>query len=343
MDSMYGYMDKFDRAYEIIEAVTDNKLIKLNYQFDTLMMEHAENLKAIELKVLTESGTDDDLTTLYLAEAEEVKEKGKGILSKIIDAIRAFINKIKTTIFGKKPDDFPDKVEVNGNPDEVVKEGNALINAIKNFFSGDHKGLKIAGVGVAAAGTVAAVTLTGSKIASAYKDLSDVVDAGDKVLEGSQNTAKSTDASPEDMDLFKSLLNKLKTTISKAGSMARTLKGSKSKDESSFISKEFADAVDKAVDSGKLLRVHIMLKDAIALDVRVSPGIFSSREAYAKKKLSNLYDEHDGEELKFNKDDWNKNYYLQQMGNVVSNFSKERVNLLRKMAPVVINNMRASK
>lgn len=338
MDSMYGYMDKFDRAYEIIEAVTDNKLIKLNYQFDTLMMEHAENLKAIELKVLTESGTDDDLTTLYLAEAEEVKEKGKGILAKIIDAIRAFINRIKTTIFGKKPDNFPDKVEVDGNPDEVVKEGNALINAIKNFFSGDHKGLKIAGVGVAAAGTVAAVTLTGSKIASAYKDLSDVVDAGDKVLEGSQNTAKNTDASPEDMNLFKSLLNKLKTTISKAGSMARTLIGS---GKSSFISKEFASAVNKAVDSGKLLRVHIMLKDAILLDLG-NPGIFNSREAYAKEKLPNLYDEHDGEELKLNKNDWSKDYFNQQMVILVTNFSKERVDLLRKMAPT-LNSMGAFK
>lgn len=230
MDSMYGYMDTSDHAYEIIEAVTDNKLIKLNYQFDSLMMEHAENLHAIELKVLTESGTDDDLTTLYLAEAEEVKEKGKGILAKIVDAIRAFIRKIKTTIFGKKPDSFPDKVEVDENPDDVVKEGNAIINAIKNFFTGDHKGLKIAGVGAAVAGTVAAVTLAGPKVSAAYKDLSDFVDAGDKALEESQGAAENADVSPEDMNLFKTLLNKLKTKVSKAGSMARALRSPEYKD-----------------------------------------------------------------------------------------------------------------
>lgn len=95
------------------------------------------------------------------------------------------------------------------------------------------------------------------------------------------------------------------------------------------VSKEFA----QAVEAGNLLRVRIMLKDSLLLDPTLV--MFGEREAYAKERLADLYDAHDGEELKLDEGDWNKDYLNQQMVNVVTNFSRERVELLKRMTRVI--------
>lgn len=91
------------------------------------------------------------------------------------------------------------------------------------------------------------------------------------------------------------------------------------------ITKEFIEAVE----SGKTLRVRIMLKDILLVDPTAEK--FGEMESYASSALGNIYDEHDGEILKYDVNGWNEDYLNEQMVEVVNNFSKERVDLLKGM------------
>ena len=91
------------------------------------------------------------------------------------------------------------------------------------------------------------------------------------------------------------------------------------------LTSDFKDAVQ----SGKVTRVRIMLKDSLLLS---SGGEdFMQMLDYAKDQMPALMDEHDGESFR-NPDDWNEEYINEQMVAVVNNFSKERVDLLVRMA-----------
>jgi len=91
------------------------------------------------------------------------------------------------------------------------------------------------------------------------------------------------------------------------------------------ITKEFIEAVE----SGKTLRVRIMLKDILLVDPTAAK--FDEMEAYANSALGNIYDEHDGETLNYDVTGWSEDYLNEQMVEVVNNFSKERVDLLKGM------------
>lgn len=91
------------------------------------------------------------------------------------------------------------------------------------------------------------------------------------------------------------------------------------------ITKDFVDAVE----SGNLLRVRIMLKDILLIDPTAMT--FDEMESYARAKIDNLYDTHDGETLNYDVTGWNEDYLNDQMVAVVSNFSKERIELLKGM------------
>ena len=92
------------------------------------------------------------------------------------------------------------------------------------------------------------------------------------------------------------------------------------------ISNEFKEAVH----SKDVLLVHIMLKDSLLMDPTAAQ--FHERERYASEYLSDLYDIHDGEELVDDINMWDEDYLSQQMVAVVSNFSRERIDLLKRMA-----------
>lgn len=51
----------------------------------------------------------------------------------------------------------------------------------------------------------------------------------------------------------------------------------------------------KAVDSNDTLMTRIMLKDSMLVDLTLNQ--FKERLAYAESKMSDLYDEHDGEQF----------------------------------------------
>lgn len=85
----------------------------------------------------------------------------------------------------------------------------------------------------------------------------------------------------------------------------------------------------EAVGNGKKTRVRIMLKDIMLVDPSLKT--FNEMLTYAKKSLSDLYDEHDGEELISDSTEWDEDYMNQQMVAVVTNFSKERIALLEEI------------
>lgn len=91
------------------------------------------------------------------------------------------------------------------------------------------------------------------------------------------------------------------------------------------ITNEFMEAVQ----SGKTLRVRIMLKDSLLIDPTAKQ--FDEMARYAVEKMGDIYVEHDGEELKFDKAYWSEEYLNRQMVSVIGNFSKERVDLLKAM------------
>lgn len=91
------------------------------------------------------------------------------------------------------------------------------------------------------------------------------------------------------------------------------------------ITSEFMEAVN----NGNRTRVRIILKDIMLVDPTMAK--FDEMLKYAASKMSNLYDEHDDETLKYDRTEWNEAYLNNQMVVVVGNFSKERVELLRNM------------
>ena len=91
------------------------------------------------------------------------------------------------------------------------------------------------------------------------------------------------------------------------------------------FTKEFTDAVEQK----NRLRVRIMLKDAFLLDE--TGNTFDMMEHYAVERVPDLYEEHDGESLLNQPEQWTSGYFNDQMVKVVGNFSRERVALLKKM------------
>lgn len=91
------------------------------------------------------------------------------------------------------------------------------------------------------------------------------------------------------------------------------------------LTKDFMDAVE----SRKIIRVRIMLKDIMLVDPTMK--MFDEMMEYASAKLDNLFDEYDGETLKYDSSEWNEAYLNEQMVVVVNNFSKERIELLRNI------------
>lgn len=90
------------------------------------------------------------------------------------------------------------------------------------------------------------------------------------------------------------------------------------------LSEEFKEAVEQ----DKKTRVRIMLKDSLLVDS--SCAEFDEMFKFAQTAMPDLMDSHDGESFKA-LEQWNEDYLNDQMVAVVNNFSKERIDLLKKM------------
>lgn len=91
------------------------------------------------------------------------------------------------------------------------------------------------------------------------------------------------------------------------------------------ITKSFYDAVN----SNKILRVRIMMKDSLLIDPSFKQ--FSAMEKYATEHIKDFYDEHDGEELNYDESQWTDDYMDRCFVKAMHNFSHERIDHLKKL------------
>lgn len=78
----------------------------------------------------------------------------------------------------------------------------------------------------------------------------------------------------------------------------------------------------EAVKLGNIRRIRIMMKDSILVD----PTFRKFREmANAAASVKGLYDIHDEKGFELNRENWNSEYIDKQVVQLLSNFSKERI------------------
>lgn len=91
------------------------------------------------------------------------------------------------------------------------------------------------------------------------------------------------------------------------------------------ISNEFLTAVEEK----DTLMIKIMLKDSLIVDPTFKE--FDELLDIAEKAIPDIYDEHNGEVFESDISMWNKDYMDEQMVNLLDNFSKERITLLKNI------------
>lgn len=96
------------------------------------------------------------------------------------------------------------------------------------------------------------------------------------------------------------------------------------------------NAFREAVNAGNVRRVRIMMKDSLLVDPTFKE--FNEMEK-ASVSVQGLYDIHDGRKFELNRANWNNNYMDKQMVQLLSNFSKERIQhikeVIRYLNPIV--------
>lgn len=88
------------------------------------------------------------------------------------------------------------------------------------------------------------------------------------------------------------------------------------------------DEFKNAVDTNHKTAIYVMLKNSLTNDTSFRE--FDEMAAYAEEKID-LYQNHDGEVLDNDPTHWTKDYMNQQLAHLVNNFSRERVDLLKRI------------
>ena len=169
---------EFATEFDALEYTADTIFNGLNYKWDLLMMEHDENIAAIEYKVLCENGTDEDLQMLFEAEASSTSQQSGGIISGIINAIKKLFEKLKEFLFGKPEEQIdPNEQYEIPDPDKLSKETKGIIAKLRSWASGHKLGERFVDANIdailAAPITIGGAAL-GSKLAQLGKDAKDV-------------------------------------------------------------------------------------------------------------------------------------------------------------------------
>lgn len=93
----------------------------------------------------------------------------------------------------------------------------------------------------------------------------------------------------------------------------------------------------EAVDEKNIRRLRIMMKNSLLVDLSFKQ--FNEMSKYVKN-IEGMYDEHDDKQCPFEEDKskWDKNYMNKQMTRVVNNFSKKRIEHVKKVITYVYSN-----
>ena len=88
-------MDLIMEQFELDMDILQSKYERVNEDLEFL-------IRKCDMKYIAESGTEDDLTTLYTEANEQANEKKKNIFQKMIERIKAFVQKIISKVNGKE-------------------------------------------------------------------------------------------------------------------------------------------------------------------------------------------------------------------------------------------------
>ena len=164
MNFLYEYMSKDELKLAQEEAMNENTMVHLNAELDRLVMEHEVRMNDIEMQILVENGTADDLQALYEREytimTEGVSEWWEKFKAKIKQIWNAIIGKVDTVKGAVTGDSKNDVIEVEGDVKGIKKflsKVGSIIKNIGNFKTpeGDLNGKKIAAtIGIAIGGGI---------------------------------------------------------------------------------------------------------------------------------------------------------------------------------------------
>ena len=155
LDIFKSYLSEDERDIAIEESTYEIQMAKLNAMYEMVDKNLELNMLEAEAKVLTESGTYDDLDYLYEEANAEAVEKKKGIIGKIVGVVKSIWQAITNAItnFLSKSGNVEDEVEVDENDEKRMNALNTVWGKIKqvlNFVR--NNGGKIA-IGITLAGT----------------------------------------------------------------------------------------------------------------------------------------------------------------------------------------------
>ena len=164
MNFLYEYMSEDELQLAQEEAMNENAMVHLNAELDRLIMEHEVRMNDIEMQILVENGTADDLQALYEREytiiTEGVSEWWEKFKAKIKQIWNAIIGKVDTVKGAVTGDSKNDVIEVKGDVKGIKKflsKVGSIIKNIGNFKTpdGDLNGKKIAAtIGIAIGGGI---------------------------------------------------------------------------------------------------------------------------------------------------------------------------------------------
>lgn len=89
-----------------------------------------------------------------------------------------------------------------------------------------------------------------------------------------------------------------------------------------------SEAFYKAIEEHDLLSLRIMIKDSLLVDPSYRQV---NRMLELVKDVPEMYEEHDGREVSYDKSKWNTDYMNTKMVQIVDNFSKERLEHLKQV------------
>ena len=166
-DIFKSYLSEDERDIAIEESTYKIQMAKLNAMYEKEKKNLELNMLEAEAKVLTESGTYDDLDYLYEEANAEAAKKKEGIIAKIVGVVKTIWGKITSAITNllSKCGIIKDEVEVDANDEKRMNALNAVWGKVKqvlNFVR--NNGGKIAvSIAVLGTGIIAGLELFGKE------------------------------------------------------------------------------------------------------------------------------------------------------------------------------------
>ena len=166
-DIFKSYLSEDERDIAIEESTYKIQMAKLNAMYEMVDKNLELNMLEAEAKVLTESGTYDDLDYLYEEANAEAAKKKEGIIAKIVGVVKTIWEKITSAITNllSKCGIIKDEVEVDANDEKRMNALNAIWGKVKqvlNFVR--NNGGKIAvSIAVLGTGIIAGLELFGKE------------------------------------------------------------------------------------------------------------------------------------------------------------------------------------